>query len=454
MINYNPKNWLGFIFSLHKSDTIRILWKEIIYIAILTAIITSLELHFFPSSSVLKNLTAVYSLLGFVISLLLVFRTNTAYDRWWEGRKLWGAVVNDSRNLSSLLASMGLTEAETQSYSRQLIAFSSSMKEHLRRNKLPKIIENIRNFIIEQGGEIHFESKLTGITRTDNKISHLEINHGEQTPIKQVILATGHSARDIFYLLHQTGIKVLAKPFALGVRVEHTQALIDQMQYHGRLNDEYLAPASYSLVEQIDGRGVYSFCMCPGGIIAPCATANGEVVTNGWSPSKRNNPYSNSGIVVSIDPTDFENPEDPFVCLTFQQEVEKLCHDATGNNQKVPAQRLLDFVEGRKSKDFPRSSYTPGIESVRLDEVLPPLVAKRLQKAFQAFDKKMPGFLTNDAVVHAPESRTSSPVLIPRDKERMHHVEIINLYPCAEGAGYAGGIVSAAIDGMKCVEAC
>jgi uncharacterized FAD-dependent dehydrogenase len=281
----------------------------------------------------------------------------------------------------------------------------------------------------------------------------LEINQGKQIPIKQVILATGHSARDIFYLLHQTGIKVLAKPFALGVRVEHTQALIDQMQYHGRLNDEYLAPASYSLVEQIDGRGVYSFCMCPGGIIAPCATANGQVVTNGWSPSKRNNPYSNSGIVVSIDPTDFENPEDPFVCLTFQQEVEKLCHDATGNNQKVPAQRLVDFIEGRKSKDFPRSSYTPGIESVRLDEVLLPLVAKRLQKAFQAFDKKMPGFLTNDAVVHAPESRTSSPVLIPRDKERMHHVEIINLYPCAEGAGYAGGIVSAAIDGMKCVEA-
>jgi uncharacterized FAD-dependent dehydrogenase len=194
--------------------------------------------------------------------------------------------------------------------------------------------------------------------------------------------------------------------------------------------------------------------MCPGGIIAPCATANGEVVTNGWSPSKRNNPYSNSGIVVSIDPTDFENPEDPFVCLTFQQEVEKLCHDATGNNQKVPAQRLLDFVEGRKSKDFPRSSYTPGIESVRLDEVLPPLIAKRLQKAFKAFDKKMPGFLTNDAVVHAPESRTSSPILIPRNRETFQHVAIENLYPCAEGAGYAGGIVSAAIDGMKCVEAC
>ncbi len=324
---------------------------------------------------------------------------------------------------------------------------------HIGTNKLPKIIENIRNFIIEQGGEIHFQSKLTGITRTNNKISHLEINQGEQIPIKQVILATGHSARDIFYLLHDSGIKILAKPFALGVRVEHTQVMIDQMQYHGRLNDDYIPPASYSLVEQVDGKGVYSFCMCPGGIIAPCATSNGEVVTNGWSPSKRNNPYSNSGIVVSIEPTDFDNPEDPFVCLRFQQEVERTCYESTGDNQKVPAQRLKDFVDGKQSADFPRSSYTPGIVSVRLDEILPPMVSKRLQKAFIAFDKKMPGFLTNDAVVHAPESRTSSPVLIPRDKERMHHVEIINLYPCAEGAGYAGGIVSAAIDGMKCVEA-
>ena len=324
---------------------------------------------------------------------------------------------------------------------------------HIGTNKLPKIIENIRNFIIEQGGEIHFQSKLTGITRTNNKISHLEINQGEQIPIKQVILATGHSARDIFYLLHDSGIKILAKPFALGVRVEHTQVMIDQMQYHGRLNDDYIPPASYSLVEQVDGKGVYSFCMCPGGIIAPCATSNGEVVTNGWSPSKRNNPYSNSGIVVSIDPTDFDNPEDPFVCLRFQQAVERICYESTGDNQKVPAQRLKDFVDGKQSADFPRSSYTPGIVSVRLDEILPPIVSKRLQKAFIAFDKKMPGFLTNDAVVHAPESRTSSPVLIPRDKEGMHHVEIINLYPCAEGAGYAGGIVSAAIDGMKCVEA-
>ncbi len=324
---------------------------------------------------------------------------------------------------------------------------------HIGTNKLPKIIENIRNFIIEQGGEIHFESKLTGITKTGNVISQLEINHKQKIPTNQVILATGHSARDIFYLLHEAGIKIVAKPFALGVRVEHTQVMIDQMQYHGRLNDVYIPPASYSLVEQVDGKGVYSFCMCPGGIIAPCATSNGEVVTNGWSPSKRNNPYSNSGIVVSIEPTDFDNAADPLVCLTFQQEVERTCYEATGDNQKVPAQRLKDFVDGKLSADFPRSSYTPGIVSVRLDEILPPMVSKRLQKAFTAFDKKMPGFLTNDAVVHAPESRTSSPILIPRNRETFQHVEIENLYPCAEGAGYAGGIVSAAIDGMKCVEA-
>ncbi len=323
---------------------------------------------------------------------------------------------------------------------------------HIGTNKLPKIIENIRSFILSKGGEIHFESKVTGIQRIKNKIVSLEINHQKKQSVNHVILATGHSARDVFHMLHQEGIKLLPKPFALGVRVEHSQDLIDRIQYHGRLNDEYLPPSAYSLVDQIDGKGVYSFCMCPGGIIAPCATENGEVVTNGWSPSKRNNPYSNAGIVVSIDPSDFDNPEDPLVCLRFQQAVEHACYEATGNNQKVPAQRLLDFVEGKQSENFPRSSYTPGIESVRLDLLLPPFIAHRLQKAFRSFDKKMPGFLTNDAVVHAPESRTSSPVFIPRDRERLHHVEVPNLYPCAEGAGYAGGIVSAAIDGMKCME--
>jgi uncharacterized FAD-dependent dehydrogenase len=324
---------------------------------------------------------------------------------------------------------------------------------HIGTNKLPKIIENIREFIRAKGGEVHFESKLTGLRQKGKELTHLEINETHEVPVKKVILATGHSARDVFYLLHRAGIRLLPKPFALGVRVEHAQELIDRLQYHGRLNDEFLPPASYSLVEQVDGKGVYSFCMCPGGIIAPCATRNGEVVTNGWSPSKRNNPYANSGIVVAIEPSDFENPLDPLVCLKFQESVEQACHDSAGNNQQVPAQRLKDFVEGKKSDSFPRSSYTPGIVSVRLDQVLPKFVATRLQKAFIAFNQKMPGFLTNDAVVHAPESRTSSPVLIPRDRERLHHVDVLNLYPCAEGAGYAGGIVSAAIDGMNCVEA-
>ncbi|MFN4911246.1 MAG: NAD(P)/FAD-dependent oxidoreductase [Flavobacteriales bacterium] len=322
---------------------------------------------------------------------------------------------------------------------------------HIGTNKLPSIIENIRTFILSKGGEIHFEAKVTGIEKKNNKINQLEINGNQWCKVDQVILATGHSARDIFYLLHREGIKLLAKPFALGVRVEHSQEVIDKIQYHGRINDEYVPPASYRLVEQIEGKGVYSFCMCPGGIIAPCATKNGEVVTNGWSPSKRNNPYANAGIVVSIDPTDFEDAQDPLVCLRFQQAVEQTCFKATGDNQKVPAQRLMDFVEGKTSDSFPRSSYFPGIESARIDLLLPAFVAQRLQKAFRAFDKKMPGFLTNDAVVHAPESRTSSPVLIPRNPEKLHHVDITNLYPCAEGAGYAGGIVSAAIDGMKCM---
>jgi uncharacterized FAD-dependent dehydrogenase len=324
---------------------------------------------------------------------------------------------------------------------------------HIGTNKLPNIISKIRETIQAFGGEIHFSSKLTQLKRNGNSIQSIQINNDYWLDINTLILATGHSARDVFHLLHNNHIKILAKPFALGVRIEHAQTLIDQLQYHGRTNDAYLPPASYSLVTQVEGKGVYSFCMCPGGIIAPCATANGEVVTNGWSPSKRNNPYSNSGIVVSIEPGDFKNPEDPFVCLNFQQEIERSCYEATGDNQKVPAQRMKDFVEGKLSTDFPRTSYTAGIVSVRLDNLLPAFISKRLQKAFLDFEKKMPGYYTNDAVIHAPESRTSSPILVPRDREKLHHVDITNLYPCAEGAGYAGGIVSAAIDGMNCVEA-
>jgi uncharacterized FAD-dependent dehydrogenase len=290
---------------------------------------------------------------------------------------------------------------------------------------------------------------------TNNSIDEITINGNKQIPVSAVILATGHSARDIFELLHKRKVKIEAKPFALGVRVEHTQAFIDNIQYHGRLNDEYLPPASYALVAQVEDKGVYSFCMCPGGIIAPCATAPGEVVTNGWSPSKRNNITSNSGIVVSVEPEELPNysPKDPFVSLNFQRQVEHDCWEAAGKTQAVPAQRLKDFVELRKSIDFPRTSYQPGIVSVDLNKVLPDFIARRLRSAFKEFDKKMHGFLTNDAVIHAPESRTSSPVSVPRNIETCMSVSTQGLFPCAEGAGYAGGIISAAIDGMKCVDA-
>jgi uncharacterized FAD-dependent dehydrogenase len=325
---------------------------------------------------------------------------------------------------------------------------------HIGTNKLPRLIENIREEILAQGGEIHFESKLTDLEIEDRQLKKIQINFEKWYAFEHLILATGHSARDIFELLHKRKIRIEAKPFALGVRIEHTQDLIDKIQYHGRLNDEFLPPASYSLVEQVDGRGVYSFCMCPGGIIAPCATAPGEVVTNGWSPSKRNNPYSNSGIVVSVGPEDFPGKEnDPFVCLDFQRSVEQACWEAAGSTQKVPAQRMVDFVEKKLSKDFPKSSYQPGITSVDLNKVLPPMIADRLRKAFVAFGRKMHGYYTNEAVLHAPESRTSSPISIPRDPETCQHIDVTGIYPCGEGAGYAGGIISAAIDGMKCMDA-
>jgi uncharacterized protein len=325
---------------------------------------------------------------------------------------------------------------------------------HIGTNKLPRLIENIREEILAHGGEIHFESKLTDLEIENHQLKKIQINFEKWYAFDHLILATGHSARDIFELLHKRKIRIEAKPFALGVRIEHTQELIDKIQYHGRLNDEFLPPASYSLVEQVDGRGVYSFCMCPGGIIAPCATAPGEVVTNGWSPSKRNNPYSNSGIVVSVGPEDFPGKEnDPFVCLDFQRSVEQACWEAAGSTQKVPAQRMVDFVEKKLSKDFPKSSYQPGITSVDLNKVLPPMITDRLRKAFVAFGRKMHGYYTNEAVLHAPESRTSSPISIPRDPETCQHVDVTGIYPCGEGAGYAGGIISAAIDGMKCMDA-
>lgn len=322
---------------------------------------------------------------------------------------------------------------------------------HIGTNKLPQIIVAMRETIIRHGGEVHFDSKLTDFEVKDGQLVSIEINGLKHMEFDRMILATGHSARDIFELLHQKGIAIEAKPFALGVRIEHPQSLIDTIQYHGRLNDEFLPPASYSLVTQVKDRGVYSFCMCPGGIVAPCATSEGEVVTNGWSPSKRNNPYSNSGIVVSVYPKDLGDENDPFVCLNYQRAVEQKCWEVAGKDQKVPAQRLLDFINRKVSTDLPKTSYQPGLKSVDLNQVLPPLISDSLRKAFVDFGQKMKGFLTNEAVLHAPESRTSSPVQIPRT-ENLEHPEVKGLYPCGEGAGYAGGIISAAIDGMKIVD--
>lgn len=326
---------------------------------------------------------------------------------------------------------------------------------HIGTNKLPLIIQSIRDFILGCGGEIHFQTKMIDFTLKDNKIISVRCENGLSFIGDAFILATGHSARDIFQLLHKKNIFIEFKSFALGVRAEHPQKTIDSSQYRCEIRPDFLPPASYSLVEQVDGRGVYSFCMCPGGIIAPCATEQDEIVTNGWSPSKRNNPWANSGIVVPIFWEDI--PEfhqyGALAGMMFQKMVENKCWVAGGKRQIAPAQRMIDFVSKRKSKDLPDSSYQPGILSVSLDEVLPTFVAERLRKAFVAFGKKIKGYYTNEAVLVATESRTSSPVRIPRDKEKMYHPDIFNLYPCAEGAGYAGGIMSAAIDGEKIVEA-
>ncbi len=336
---------------------------------------------------------------------------------------------------------------------------------HIGTNKLPKIISNIRESILKFGGEIHFETKLTDFKHNKNSIQEITVHDlksdQEHTlPIQNIILATGHSARDIYELLDKKNILIEAKPFAMGVRAEHPQELIDRIQYHcGSLNEvvqkrSYLPAASYSLVQQVDGRGVYSFCMCPGGIIAPCATAQEEVVTNGWSPSKRNNPYANSGIVVGFDLKDFEpyKKHGALAGLEFQKQLEHTAWMKGGKTQTAPAQRLQDFVTNKLSATLPDCSYQPGITPVMMNEVLGKLIGPSLQQGFKAFGNKMRGYLTNEAVIVGVESRTSTPVRIPRDRETFKHPQIENLFPCGEGAGFAGGIVSAAIDGEKCAE--
>jgi uncharacterized FAD-dependent dehydrogenase len=331
---------------------------------------------------------------------------------------------------------------------------------HIGTNKLPSIIANMRQTILDFGGEIHFGKKLTDLKMGTNGSVHLSINEHENWNVKAVLLATGHSARDVFELLAKRNIALEAKPFALGVRIEHPQAIIDAQQYHCTTRSAHLPPASYSLVEQINNRGVFSFCMCPGGIIAPASTAPGEIVVNGWSPSKRNNPFANSGMVVQITAEDlskFEkaNPGTPasLVAMKLQQQVEQLSFQAGGGNLKAPAQRLVDFVQKKHSTSLPLCSYHPGLTSTQLAEVLPDFINDALVKGLTQFGKKMNGYFTNEAVLVATESRTSSPVRIPRDAVSLQHPEVKGLFPCGEGAGYAGGIVSAAIDGERCAEA-
>jgi len=327
---------------------------------------------------------------------------------------------------------------------------------HIGTNKLPKIVQKIRERIIECGGKVHFNTKVTDFIINDNQLKSIVLNNSKEIEVQRVILATGHSARDIFYLLQKKKIALKAKSFAMGVRVEHPQQIIDSIQYHctGARN-ELLPAAAYSLVHQSKGRGVYSFCMCPGGFIVPAATAEGEVVVNGMSPSKRNNLYANSGIVVEInvdkDLAKYEKYGD-LKGLEFQKDLERLAFTSGGRTQTAPAQRLTDFVKGNLSADLNLSSYQPGLNSAPLHSLLPKLIGSRLRAGFAEFGKKMKGYYTSQANIVGVESRTSSPVNIPRN-EQLEHPEIKGLFPCGEGGGYAGGIVSAAMDGERCAEA-
>ena len=325
---------------------------------------------------------------------------------------------------------------------------------HIGTNKLPQIIQDIRDKIIEFGGQVLFETRVTDILVKNNEVEGIETQNGDRILSNKIILATGHSARDIFELLDRKKILIEAKPFALGVRAEHPQSLIDQIQYSCDYRGEHLPPAPYSIVKQVNGRGIYSFCMCPGGVIAPCATSLGEVVTNGWSPSKRDQATANSGIVIELKLEDFA-PYKKFGALAgleFQKQIEQKAWHLAGNSQKVPAQRMVDFTQNKVSSNIPKTSYVPGTTSVEMGQVFPGFLSQILREGFSEFGKSMKGYLTNEAILHAPESRTSSPVRIPRDEKTLEHLQIKGLYPCGEGAGYAGGIISAAIDGEKCAQ--
>ncbi|WP_423129037.1 NAD(P)/FAD-dependent oxidoreductase [Gaoshiqia sp. Z1-71] len=326
---------------------------------------------------------------------------------------------------------------------------------HIGTNKLPGVITRIREQILASGGEIHFNSRVTGLILKNETCKGLVLADGSRFDCVSVILATGHSARDIYEMLDRNGVNLEAKSFAIGVRVEHPQALIDTIQYHQDSRGPYLPAATYSFAEQVNERGVYSFCMCPGGFIVPAATAPGELVVNGMSPSQRNSPFANSGLVVEIRPEDLREFAHfgVFSGLEFQKSVEKLCYELNGHSQFAPAQRLTDFVAGRKSASLPVSSYKPGLISSALHEKLPKRISTRLREGILQIDHKARGFHSEEAVAVGVESRTSSPLRIPRDENNMQHIRIAGLYPCGEGAGYAGGIASSAIDGERCAEA-
>jgi len=326
---------------------------------------------------------------------------------------------------------------------------------HLGSNKLPEIVSSIRETILRCGGEIHFESRVTDFILKDKKILGVVLNGNEELLADSVLLATGHSARDIFSLLQAKNILLEQKSFAMGVRIEHPQALINEMQYHTKQKNEYLPSANYSLACQVNNRGVFSFCMCPGGIIVPASTAPDELVVNGMSISKRNSPFANSGFVVSVEPEDFGQYEKfgPFAGMEYQKEIEHVAFEAGGSNQTAPAQRVTDFLKDKISSSLPKSSYFPGTVSSPLHTILPQAIVQRLKEGFVQFNNKMRGFITEEAQMLAAETRTSSPVRIPRDKETYMHKEITGLFPAGEGAGYAGGIMSSAMDGENCADA-
>lgn len=331
---------------------------------------------------------------------------------------------------------------------------------HIGTDKLPLVIENMRKTIIRCGGEVHFQTKMTRLLINGDIVEGVEavnlLTGGEETYRGPVILATGHSARDVYRYLAEAKVEIEAKGIAVGVRLEHPSMLIDQIQYHSKQGrGKYLPAAEYSFVTQVDGRGVYSFCMCPGGFVIPAATDKEQIVVNGMSPSNRGTQWSNSGMVVETRPEDVAGDEnDPLRVMHFQEQLERMCWQQGNMKQTAPAQRMADFVNNRLSYDLPKSSYAPGLISSPLHFWLPQQVGKRLQEGFKKFGKMSHGFLTNEALLIATETRTSSPVRIVRNRDTFQHVRLQGLFPCGEGAGYAGGIVSAGVDGERCAEMC